>query len=164
MGHSIQGPGSLGPLPIGGPCWLSPTGLAEFSGMPTTGRDPDRVIMTSSPATLSMASCVRFSLPVICHTSAGGPDHTASFCQCRRQLRAPNQPNSAIRCHMWQRVQEKATLVGPDEEAWLPVPTALSSFLGPVQPRPVHPQLSIPCCRDVASLGLGEWSSSLSPV
>lgn len=58
------------------------------------------VIMTSSPATISMASCVRFSLPMICHTSAGGPDHTAWFCQCKRQLRTPSQPNSAIRCHM----------------------------------------------------------------
>lgn len=100
MGHNIQGPGPWGPFQSEVHAGSPPQAWQNFLGCLPPAETQASVIMTSSPATLSMASCVRFSLPMICHASAGGPDHTAWFCQCRRQLRTPSQPNSAIRCHM----------------------------------------------------------------
>ena len=43
---------------------LRHTGLVEFSGVPTTNRTQTSVIMTDTLYTLSIASCVRFCLPM----------------------------------------------------------------------------------------------------
>lgn len=49
-------------LPVTYP--LNPTGLVEFSGVPPPTGTQTSIIMADSPDTLSLATCVRFHLPV----------------------------------------------------------------------------------------------------
>lgn len=143
VGCHVQAPGPWGtsnqrstPAPS---CHSPPQAYWNFLGCP-----PSSVIMMSCHATLSMSSFVRCSQD-LSHASAGGPDHIVCFCQCRRQLRAPGWPNSAIRFHMSTGADcsGKSPLHGPRWRGLASCAVQLCPSLGPMSPH-LCTQLSIP--------------------
>lgn len=162
VGHSVGSPGPQGPVqpevhasffPL-----LTPTGLVEFSGVPTTGKNPrlshcDELLCRP----LHGIKCVRFSLPmtslvlplVALMTSPGFVTTEGSS-----GFLASQAVPSDVPCSPEQRAQEKATEGAHLESSGLlSQPWLCTLSPRPTQPPPVHPRLSIPCCRDMASLG-----------